>query len=156
MFEMPMPQAKKEVPVVPFRERTPVWKSIVEEGVESTIVDDVIEKITASPNDLFHFSTESAFRETIARLVGESVSELLKREEKNFSGPIDQLTNKWDYEIAQSDEDPDEEIKYYGNTLMKNLITLAGGKQNLVDKVIALMRENEQKKQLQKQQKNIQ
>ena len=145
MFES-MPQAENQKEAKPFRERTPVWKSIVEEGVESLLVDDVIERVASSENELYHLSRESGFREKIRTKAVEAIDALLQNDEKNFSYPIDAQTKRWDREIADSSEDPDKEISKHGDMLVKSLITLAGGKENLIEKVVTIMIEKETQK----------
>lgn len=155
MFEF-MPEPKKEGGVKPFRERTPVWKNIVEEGVESVLIDDIIDRVTASPNELYSFSLKSKFREKLVSLATEAINELLQNDQKNFADPIDRQTSGWDREIAHSGEDPDKEITNRGNVLMKSLVTLSGGKANFIEKVVALMQEKERQKKSLDHQKNIQ
>ncbi|OGI14255.1 MAG: hypothetical protein A3E38_01945 [Candidatus Moranbacteria bacterium RIFCSPHIGHO2_12_FULL_54_9] len=118
---------------------------MLNEGVEAMLADDIVEQAASSDNELYSYSRESGFREKIRIAAAEAVDELLRRDQKNFADPIDEQTKGWAAEIAQSGKDPDEEVKGYGRILIGSLSTLAGGKENLMKKVVALMIEDKKR-----------
>ena len=107
---------------------------------------DIVERIASSENELYSYSLQSGFRDKIRKSTTEAIDELLRRD-KNFSEAIDIQTRNWDKEIALSKNDPDENIKAYGRTLIESLTIRALGKEKLIEKVVALMIEREKEEQ---------
>ncbi|MFZ2187087.1 MAG: hypothetical protein WAV46_00440 [Candidatus Moraniibacteriota bacterium] len=147
MLGFEISKIEQEASAKPFRKRTVVWESIVEEGVELELVDAIIERVASEEHPLYAYSRQSEFRDKIRAAAVKAIHELIQGDQKNFSDPIDEKTKTWDSEIAHSGNDPDVDIKKYGRTLVGSLTTLAGGRENLIERVVALMIADEKRRQ---------